>query len=203
MNECKAQRVGADGFEPIREQFLDARDELFHVRGSRFENRCFEILQACAFDDGKRVVYTQFPDKWHEHVENEDKKIDLTIKYLVIGRIPEKSEAANDAQRQHISDIVAQHKQMISEARESAVRRINLSDFLAHIGYVPRRRLFVPGLVDRPYNLKAGATSGVVGGSVGDRTSTGKVSGLFTRSKRLKKQPVSTGQTSGRFSPGN
>ena len=61
----------------------------------------------------------------------------------------------------------------------------------------------IPGLVDRPFNLRAGAVSGSVGGSVGDRTSSGKVSSLFTRSKRLKKQPVSTGKTSGRFSKGN
>ena len=99
--------------------------------------------------------------------------------------------------------FIGHHKKMVAEARETAVRRINLSDFLAHIGYVPRRRLFVPGLVDRPYNLKAGAASSGVGGSVGDRVSTGKVSSLFTRSKRLKKQPVSTGKTSGRFSKGN
>ena len=92
---------------------------------------------------------------------------------------------------------------MVAEARETAVRRINLSDFLAHIGYVPRRRLFVPGLVDRPFNLKSGATSGSVGGNIGDRASSGKVSSLFTRSKRLKKQPVSTGKTSGRFGAGN
>ena len=121
----------------------------------------------------------------------------------VIGQIPDLSVAGSDLEKQQFREIIGHHKKMVAEARETAVRRINLSDFLAHIGYVPRRRLFVPGLVDRPYNLKAGAVSGVVGGSVGDRTSSGKVSALFTRSKRLKKQPVSTGKTSGRFSPGN
>ncbi len=153
-------------------------------------------------DGGQRVFYTEFPSKSHDHTED-DPTITLQMKYLVIGRIPDLSQAASDLEKQQFRAIIGHHKKMVAEARETAVRRINLSDFLAHIGYVPRRRLFVPGLVDRPFNLKAGAASGVVGGSVGNRTSTGKVSGLFTRSKRLKKQPVSTGKTSGRFSSGN
>ena len=153
-------------------------------------------------DDGQRVFYTEFPRKSHPFTE-EDTTISLQMKYLVIGKIPDLSEAASDLEKQQFRQIITHHKKMVAEARETAVRRINLSDFLAHIGYVPRRRLFVPGLVDRPFNLKAGAVSGVVGGDVGDRSSSGTVSGLFTRSKRLKKQPVSTGKTSGRFSPGN
>jgi len=153
-------------------------------------------------DDGRRVYYTEFPSKSHDFTED-DSTINLQMKYLVIGSIPDLSQAATDLEKQHFREIIGHHKKMVAEARETAVRRINLSDFLAHIGYVPRRRLFVPGLMDRPFNLKAGAASGAVGGSVGDRTSTGKVSSLFTRSKRLKKQPVSTGKTSGRFSKGN
>ena len=153
-------------------------------------------------DDGRRVFYTEFPSKSHDYTED-DSTISLQMKYLVIGQIPDLSQAASDLEKQQFRTIIGHHKKMVAEARETAVRRINLSDFLAHIGYVPRRRLFVPGLVDRPYNLKSGATSGLVGGSIGDRTSSGKVSSLFTRSKRLKKQPVSTGKTSGRFSPGN
>jgi len=153
-------------------------------------------------DDGRRVFYTEFPSKSHDYTED-DSTISLQMKYLVIGQIPDLSGAASDLEKQQFRAIIGHHKKMVAEARETAVRRINLSDFLAHIGYVPRRRLFVPGLVDRPYNLKSGAASGLVGGSIGDRTSSGKVSSLFTRSKRLKKQPVSTGKTSGRFSPGN
>ena len=152
-------------------------------------------------DDGRRMFYTEFPSKSHDYTED-DSTISLQMKYLVIGQIPDLSEAASDLEKQQFRAIIGHHKKMVAEARETAVRRINLSDFLAHIGYVPRRRLFVPGLVDRPYNLKSGAASGLVGGSIGDRTSSGKVSSLFTRSKRLKKQPVSTGKTSGRFSPG-
>jgi len=153
-------------------------------------------------DDGRRVDYSEFPSKSHDFTED-DSTINLKMKYLVIGGIPDLSQAATDLEKQQFREIIGHHKKMVAEARETAVRRINLSDFLAHIGYVPRRRLFVPGLVDRPYNLKAGAASSGVGGSVGDRVSTGKVSSLFTRSKRLKKQPVSTGKTSGRFSKGN
>ncbi|GIS58688.1 MAG: hypothetical protein CM1200mP2_09130 [Planctomycetaceae bacterium] len=66
------------------------------------------------------------------------------MKYLVVGRIPHLSQAASDNEKQQFRQIIAHHKKMVAEARETAVRRINLSDFLAHIGYVPRRRLFFP-----------------------------------------------------------
>ena len=154
-------------------------------------------------DDGRRVYYTEFPSKSHVHNTEDDSTINLQMKYLVIGEIPDLSQAASDLETQQFREIIGHHKKMVSEARETAVRRINLSDFLAHIGYVPHRRLFVPGLTDRPFTLKSGAASGAVGQNIGDRASTGKVSSLFTRSKRLKKQPVSTGKTSGRFSKGN
>jgi hypothetical protein len=173
------------------------RDELHEMISGIGGQIIHEVL-----DDGQRVFYTEFPGKSHPFTE-EDATITLQMKYLVIGKIPDLSEAASDLEKQQFRQIITHHKKMVAEARETAVRRINLSDFLAHIGYVPRRRLFVPGLVDRPFNLKSGAASGVVGGNIGDRSTTGKVSSLFTRSKRLKKQPVSTGKTSGRFSPGN
>ena len=173
------------------------RDEMHEMISGIGGQIIHEVL-----DDGRRVYYSEFPSKSHDFTED-DSTINLKMKYLVIGGIPDLSQAATDLEKQQFREIIGHHKKMVAEARETAVRRINLSDFLAHIGYVPRRRLFVPGLVDRPYNLKAGAASSGVGGSVGDRVSTGKVSSLFTRSKRLKKQPVSTGKTSGRFSKGN
>ena len=173
------------------------RDEMHEMISGIGGQIIHEVL-----DDGRRVYYTEFPSKSHDFTED-DSTINLQMKYLVIGGIPDLSQAGSDLEKQQFREIIGHHKKMVAEARETAVRRINLSDFLAHVGYVPRRRLFVPGLVDRPFNLKAGATSGAVGGNVGDRASTGKVSSLFTRSKRLKKQPVSTGKTSGRFSKGN
>ena len=173
------------------------RGELHEMIGGIGGRIIHEVL-----DDGRRVFYTQFPEKSHDFTED-DATIDLQMKYLVVGRIPDLSEAASDNEKQQFRQIIAHHKKMVAEARETAVRRINLSDFLAHIGYVPRRRLFVPGLVDRPFNLRSGATSGSVGGNIGDRASSGKVSSLFTRSKRMKQQPVSTGKTSGRFGAGN
>ena len=173
------------------------RDEMHEMISGIGGQIIHEVL-----DDGRRVYYTEFPSKSHDFTED-DSTINLQMKYLVIGGIPDLSQAGSDLEKQQFREIIGHHKKMVAEARETAVRRINLSDFLAHVGYVPRRRLFVPGLVDRPFNLKAGATSSAVGGNVGDRASTGKVSSLFTRSKRLKKQPVSTGKTSGRFSKGN
>jgi hypothetical protein len=76
-----------------------------------------------------------------------------------------------------------------------------LSDFLAWIGYRPQRRLYVPGLVDRPFNLRAGAASVGTNEVVGDRTAAGAVSGIYGRSKRLKPQ-TSSGKTSDLFRGG-
>jgi len=51
-----------------------------------------------------------------------------------------------------------------------------------------------PGQVNRPFNLKSGARSTAVSETGGNRESSGQVSGLFGRSKRLK-QKASSGQT--------
>lgn len=154
-------------------------------------------------DDGRRVVYTKFPQEFHEFDPKDDPEINVQSKFLVIGEVLSLSEAATDEEKNQREIMLKHRRVMGDEARKNAIQRINLSDFLSFIGYVPQRSVFVPGLTNRPYDLKAGAASQRVGGTVGERASSGKVSSVYTRSKRLKKQPVSTGKTSGLYDGGN
>ena len=79
------------------------------------------------------------------------------------------------------------------EARIQGVRKINLSDFLSHIGYKPKRRFWAPGM-QIPWKLTGGAQSKSVGGTLGNRASSGQVSGAF--GKRILTPKTSSGQTS-------
>ncbi|RMG37724.1 MAG: hypothetical protein D6725_08475 [Planctomycetota bacterium] len=151
-------------------------------------------------DDGNRIRYIHFPDEfvpWDESMPG----LDVHTKFLIVGEIPDPSQATRQEDIDRINRIIKHHKQMLEEARMQGTRVVSLSDFLAWMGYRPQRRLYIPGMTQRPYNLKAGAASATVGEAVGNRTSTGTVSGLFTRKRKLRYSP-STGQTSKRYSGG-
>ena len=188
-----------DGISPHLARFMDRlspeeRDELFQLIGGIGGAVVHEVGR-----DGRRLYYTNFPHDAVGYNPDEHPEIDLGIKFVVVGDMLKMSEAATQEEKQQVKDMLAHVKSIADEARHSAVRRVNLSDFLSFIGYVPQRRLFVPGLVDRPYDLKSGAASRGVGETVGERKATGKVSSIYTRSKRLKRQPKSTGKTTGRY----
>lgn len=126
----------------------------------------------------------------------ENSKITVQTKFLVRGFIPEPDQAAaNDKDR--ITEIRKHEADMVKEARVNGVRTIKLNDFLALIGFESKRRIFRPGQ-ERPFNLKAGATSTGVNESIGDRSSTGNVSGSFRKSAP---QLSSEGNTSKLFTP--
>ncbi|MCA9017514.1 MAG: hypothetical protein KDA77_19480, partial [Planctomycetaceae bacterium] len=140
-------------------------------------------------------------------IENANAKIDnevtengerlgngLTVhtKFLVIGATPDVDSAKTDEQRDKMQELLAKMKEIREEARLKAVRVIGINDFLSYIGYKPQRRLFTPGS-GIPSQIKLGAkTTGV------NDVSSGTVSQVFTRSKRLKQQ-ISSGQTSKAF----
>lgn len=145
-------------------------------------------------DDGTRVRFTHFPDEYIDWNEG-DAELDSDTKYLIIATIPDPTLATLDADKEKRALIGAQLKRMRDEARRLGIEEINLNDFLQHIGYVPRRNLYVPGVVDRPYNLRSGAASVTTSEFVKDRSAAGTVSGIFGRSKRLKPK-TSSGQTS-------
>jgi len=151
-------------------------------------------------DDGTRLRYTKFPEESLEFEEG-TQGIDVNTKFLVIGEIPDMSELSKQEDIDRAQRITGHLQQMRKEARIQGVRIVSLNDFLSWLGYRPQRRLFIPGLIDRPFNLKAGAHSTATNGHVGDRSSSGQVSGAYGKSKRLK-QKSSTGQTSKLFSGG-
>ena len=153
-------------------------------------------------DDGRRVVYKRFPDQFVEFdYESGQSGIDVNTKFLVIGKIPDPNDVGRKEEKDKIADILKHLEEMRKEARKQGVRIVNLSDFLSWAGFQPKRRLYIPGVAGRPFNLKAGAQSTAVDEAAGARQSSGQVSGMYGRSRRLKQQS-STGQTSGLFRSG-
>lgn len=152
-------------------------------------------------DDGTRVRYESFPDKFIAWTEG-GAQLDSDTKYLILADIPDPALAIREEDKT-IREAISSHLlQMRKEARRLGVEEIRLSDFLAHIGYKPQRRLYIPGLVDRPFNLRAGAASTATDEVLGDRSAAGSVSGVYGRSKKLKPQS-SAGQTSELFRGGS
>ncbi len=139
-------------------------------------------------DDGKRIVYQRYPEEFIEWSEETGPALDTQIKYLIIADIPDPDKEAIKDRNEAAKAINGKLKVMRDEARRLGIDEIRISDFLSYIGYTPERRLFVPGVVERPFNLKNGAASAGVDEGAGDRTSAGSVSELFTKSKRLKAQ---------------
>jgi hypothetical protein len=122
------------------------------------------------------------------------------VKFLVIGDIPDVATASADDERARFEKTAEHLKDMRNEARTYGVRIVSLSDFIAYVGYKPKRRLFTPG-DDRPYTLKAGAASGSTTDPIGERSSSGNTSGAFSGNRRLPPK-TSSGQTSGAFGGG-
>ena len=128
----------------------------------------------------------------------ENSKITVSTKFLVRGEIPEPDQVlGSDEEKAKIAEIRKHLTDMTKEARASGVRLIKLSDFLAFMGLENKRRMFRPGQ-ERPFNLKAGSTSTAVSEPVGDRSSSGNVSGSFGR--KSAPQITSDGHTSKLFS---
>lgn len=151
-------------------------------------------------DDGQRIRFTKFPNQWVEWNEG-DPEIDSDTKYLIKAHIPDPALAVLEADKIKRQRISAQLDGMRDEARRLGVEEINLNDFLAHIGYRPQRRLYVPGVVERPFNLRQGAASVTTSDSVGNRATANPVSGIFGPSRRLKPK-TSSGQTSSAYRRG-
>ncbi len=128
-------------------------------------------------------------------------KIDVNTKYLVIGKIPDASTVSDKETQQEFLKIAKMHNEMRDEAQLQGVREISLKDFLLHIGYTPTRRVWTPGNASN-YTLKAGSRSTGVNETIGDRSSSGQVSGVFSGNRRLK-QKASSGQTSGIYGRGS
>lgn len=152
------------------------------------------VLNHEVLDDGIRIRYLDYPQKSVEWSDG-DPILDSNTKYLIVADIPDPALAVQDDERDRRTQIGSQLTAMRAEARRLGIEEINLSDFLSYSGYKPQRRLYLPGLTDRRFPLKAGAASATVDEVVGDRSSAGTVSRLYQGSRRLKPQS-SAGQTS-------
>ena len=129
-----------------------------------------------------------------------DGKITIHTKYLVLGDIPDPTTLVSEKDKAINRKLTDHRTELVKEARANGVRPIKINDFLAHIGFQSKRRLFRPG-EQRPFNLKAGATSTQVNESLGDRSSSGTTSALFGKSKSAAQQ-TSSGTTSKVFGGG-
>ena len=121
------------------------------------------------------------------------RKIDERTKFFVVGSIPDPSKVGPN-EKDSAKAIQEQLKKMNVEARLHAVRKITLNDFLAFIGYRSKRRLWRPG-EEFSFTLKSGSHSTGVNQTLGNRTSTGTTSGVYSGNKRVRPKP-SSGQTS-------
>lgn len=124
--------------------------------------------------------------------------INEQTKFLILGDIPNIALITKPEEKEKAQKIMEHLKEMRKEARLSGTRIVSLNDFLAYIGYKPKRRLFQPGQ-ERPYNLNQGAHSQEVNAPLEHhRDSSGNVSGAINRNKN-KKQDISPGETSKLF----
>lgn len=128
--------------------------------------------------------------------------IDESIKFLIMGRIPDVGDAVLDEDRAKYEKISEMQADLRKQARQFGVRIIPINAFLDYIGYKPKRRVFRPGETDG-YNLKAGAASASIQEPQRDRTSSGQVSGLYGTSPRSLPPASSSGATSKIFGGGS
>ncbi len=129
-----------------------------------------------------------------------DGKITVHTKFLVLGDIPDPTTLVSEKEKDINRKLTDHLTELRKEARANGVRIIKINDFLAHIGFQSKRRLFRPG-EQRPFNLKAGVTSTQTNESLGDRSSSGTTSALFGKSKSAAQQ-TSSGTTSKVFGGG-
>lgn len=127
----------------------------------------------------------------------EDGKITIQTKFLVLADIPDENTALSDADKEKLAKIRSHLTEMRKEARTNGVRIIKMNDFLGYVGFHSKRRMFRPG-DERPFTLKGGATSTAVNEPLGDRSSSGQTSGVFSKKKSAPQQS-SSGATSKLF----
>ncbi len=124
-------------------------------------------------------------------------KISVQTKFLVLGYIPDRADIVGDNEKARVDKINAHLTDMRKEARANGVRVVKLNDFLAHIGFVAKRRMFRPG-DNVPYTLGTGGLKPIVNAPLGDNSSSKDV---FR--PRSTPQQVSPGGTSKLFGKGN
>ena len=116
--------------------------------------------------------------------ERTGEPIDVNTKYLVVADLPDPAQVPPGKERETADKILEEYKRLESEARQHAVRKISLSDFLSHIGYKPTQRNWRPGQ-QVPWLLRSGAQSSGVNERAGNVEASGNVSGAFRTNRRI------------------
>lgn len=121
--------------------------------------------------------------------------IDESIKFLIMGNVPDINDVALGEERNAIEKIAEHQADMRKEARLYGVRIIPLNDFLDYIGYKPKRRVFKPG--ETPvFNLQTGMPTPSTKSLIETSVSTGQVSGRYGAKSRALPAQTSGGATS-------
>ncbi|QDT66281.1 hypothetical protein [Calycomorphotria hydatis] len=149
-------------------------------------NRLYELITVAGAeissevtDDGERIG---------------DQELDVSTRFLVVGDIPDPVESPPN-ERDALNEMMRLRREMMNEARLNGIRVVSLNQFKDYIGYVPKRRLWAPGVNDN-WNLKSGGGSSLGIGLGVTRSSTGTVSEAFGGDSRLSPKS-SSGFTSG------
>ncbi|MCH7988418.1 MAG: hypothetical protein IID46_04615 [Planctomycetes bacterium] len=196
---AQARILGRDSFNPITQN-----DPIYTPLWSPGRVESFAFVGILDFDnDGlsdrarMKELVAASGAKITTEVDDEGNRTGKTIgvetKYLVVGELPDPAEEADAEKRANQFQVLEHFTDMEKEARIQGVRKISLSDFLSHIGYKPKRRFWAPGM-QIPWRLKGGAQSSSVNQTLGNRASSGQVSGAY--GKRLLTPKTSSGQTS-------
>lgn len=104
-------------------------------------------------DAANGAIVDEVDDEGVRHPTNGN--IDVSTKFLVIGKIPDYSQA-NPNDKKAYTDIADKQKKMRDQALEHGVRVVSLEDFLNYIGYEPGRRIWRPGISTK-WNLRLGS----------------------------------------------
>ncbi|MEM1061998.1 MAG: hypothetical protein AAF532_08140 [Planctomycetota bacterium] len=118
-----------------------------------------------------------------------DAELDETTRFLVVGNIPDYSDAPTPEAKAAIERMLEHAKRMKDEARLQGIRVVSLSQFKDYVGYSPKRRLWKPG---QKWNLQAGQREDR------DNVSSGRVSGIYEGEKPAGPDS-SSGAVSGSF----
>lgn len=101
-------------------------------------------------------------------------KITVQTKFLVLGNVPDRADIVVESEKARVDKILEHQRVLFKEARANGVRVVKLNDFLAHVGYQAKRRMFRPG-ENRPYTINGGALKPPVNAPLGDNSSSKEV----------------------------
>jgi hypothetical protein len=150
-----------------------------------------ELLHEIVRSNGSRITI-EVDDSGVRNPPVEEAKINEQTKFLIVAKLPDPTEQASQDEIDAAFEIQRKAEELREEARRQGVRIVSLGDFLQFIGHKPKQRVYRPGDT-RAFTLKSGARSTATDEAIGDRSSSGNTSGVYSRSKRLGPQSEGDG----------